>query len=171
MQKIIHQKNPALPNNVLRALKEFYEAVDQNNVPWVLCGSTSLFIQGVDVIISNDIDILTNKEGSEKICALLEKSGIMRVRKLELSSTKKYRSYFAIYEINGITIDVMGEFQHKLKNGEWSIPAKIDKFFIKNFQKMSLPILPLEFELEEYQNLGREDKVNKIKSFIQEKSK
>lgn len=149
-----------LPENILSALKTFYHIIDGKNIPWVLSGSTSLVIQGVDVVINNNIDILTDEEGSKQINTLLAEH---KVKESEYSITDKYKSFFGIYKIGEVKFDVMGEFQYRLKDGLWSKPNQTHKIFIKEFQGMFLPLLSLKQELAEYQSLGRDDKVEKIK--------
>lgn len=152
-----------IPNNILEALKKFYQLINGKNIPWVLSGSTSLVIQGVDVLINNDIDILTTEEGSKQINILL--AGQI-VKSSEYSTTDKYQSHFGMYNIDGVNIDVMGEFQYRMADGSWSEPNQNHKIFIKEFQGMFLPLLSLEQELEEYSNLGRVDKVEKINAVL-----
>lgn len=108
-----------LPKNILDVLKAFYQIIDGKNIPWVLSGSTALVIQGVDVGINNDIDILTDEEGSKQINILLAD---YKVKGSEYSATDKYKSFFGIYKIGELNIDVMGEFQYRLKNRLWSKP-------------------------------------------------
>lgn len=141
----------------------FVHLIDGKNIPWVLSGSTSLVIQDVDVVINNDIDILTTEEGSKQINILLAD---YKVKESEYSSTDKYQSFFGIYKIGGVNIDVMGEFQYRLKDGLWSESNQNHKIFIKEYQGMSLPLLSLEQELVEYSNMGRVEKVEKIRAVL-----
>ena len=129
------------------------------NIDWILSGSYSLFIQGVD-IEANDIDIVTNKVGAIKLDSLLSKYCI---KPLEYSSTSEFRSYYGNYLIEGTKIDIMGEFQYMQKNGNWSKLRHMCNTFNNDFENMKLKLFPLEEELKEYEELGRVEKVNKIK--------
>ncbi len=153
-----------VPTHILNVLKKFVQLIDGKKIPWVLSGSTSLVIQGVDVVIKNDIDILTTKEGSKQINISLAE---YKIKESEYSSTDKYQSFFGIYKIDSVSIDVMGEFQYRLKDGSWSEPNQNHKIFIKEFQGMSLPLLSLKQELVEYDNMGKTEKVEKIKAVLQ----
>ena len=152
-----------LSQNILLALKTFYQIIDGKNILWVLSGSTSLVLQGVDVVINNDIDILTDAEGSKQINILLADR---KIKESEYSATPKYRSYFGVYKFGDVNIEVMGEFQYRLKNGLWSKPNQTNKILIKEFQGMFLPVLTLEQEMEEYDNIGRIGKVEKIRAAL-----
>ncbi|MDA3837167.1 MAG: hypothetical protein PF542_06110 [Nanoarchaeota archaeon] len=152
-----------LPNNIISALKTFYDKINNKQILWILTGSTSLVIQGVDIKINDDIDILTDKQGSEKIDILLAD---FRIKKPDYSSTDKYKSYFGIYQIGNVKLEVMGEFQYKMNDGYWSHPNHLNVFFIKEFEGMKLAMLRLDQELQEYENMGRPNKVDKIKEFL-----
>lgn len=154
-----------IPKNILNALKKFYQIVNDKNIPWILSGSTSLAIQGVDVAINDDIDILTTAEGSKKIQNLL-KEYLIHDLGYSRNPNGKYQSFFQKYKIDSVKVEVMGEFQYRLKNGQWSKPNQDHEIFIKKYQGMSLPLLSLKQELEEYQNLGKDDKVKKIKTVL-----
>ncbi|MFA6296373.1 MAG: hypothetical protein WC663_03395 [Patescibacteria group bacterium] len=153
-----------VPAHILNVLKKFVQLIDGKDIPWILSGSTSLVIQGVDVQINNDIDILTTEVGSKQINILMDE---YKVKESKFSSTDKYQSFFGIYKIDGVNIDVMGEFQYRLRNGSWSEPNQNHKIFIKEYQGMSLPLLSLEQELVEYDNMGKTEKVEKIKPVLQ----
>lgn len=152
-----------LPTHILNALKKFVQLIEGKKIPWILSGSTSLVIQGVDVVINNDIDILTTEEGSKQINNLLAE---YIKKESAYSSTNKYQSFFGIYKLNGVNIDVMGEFQYRLKDGSWSKPNQNHKISIKEYQGMSLPLLSLEQELAEYDSIGKTEKVEKIRAVL-----
>lgn len=76
--------------NILSLLKIVYDRIYNQGIFWILSGSTSLAMQGVDVKINNDIDILTDKVGTRKIDKLLSD---FRIRKSDYSSTDKYKSH------------------------------------------------------------------------------
>lgn len=47
-----------IKHEIIETLKIVYEKLKGSNATWILSGSTSLFLQGVDIDIKNDIDIL-----------------------------------------------------------------------------------------------------------------
>jgi len=155
-----------IPDNIFKALKIFYDIVSKKNIFWILSGSTSLVIQGVDVKINDDIDILTDKKEAQQIDQLLSN---YRIKPLKFSTTDKYQSYYGIYKINNITIDIMGEFQYRKKDGSWSKPNHNSKTINKKYKGMLLRLLTLEQELKEYKEMGRIEKAKKIKQAINHK--
>lgn len=148
---------------IIDKLKFFYDKVKDQDIHWILSGSTSLVVQEVDVPINNDIDILTDREGSRKIDELLAN---YRVQSPAYSETEKYRSYFGIYDIDGTKIEVMGEFEYLLKDGSWSTPNQNNEVIVREYGGMHLPLLTLTQELREYENLARTEKVEKIKEVL-----
>lgn len=151
---------------IVSALKEFYSLVEefnQNNpekIFWILTWSVALAIQWVDLVPNEDIDILTNEKWAKKLDELLSKYVI---KKSEYSSTEKYRSFFWIYKVNWVQIEVMWDFQYIKKDWSRSKENQNNKLVNKNYNWMNLPMLELEQELEEYENMWRIDKAEKIK--------
>lgn len=117
-----------------------------------------MYIQGVD-ILPKDIDIITDKKGVESLDKLLSEYCI---QKPEYSSTEEYRSYYGQYIINSVKIDLVGNFQYKMKDGSRSKLRSKKKYFEKEYNGMLLFLLPLEEELKEYEELGKLNKVRKI---------
>ncbi|HWQ60005.1 MAG TPA: hypothetical protein VN420_02550 [Candidatus Fimivivens sp.] len=126
-----------------------------------MSGSTALAIRGVDVVINNDIDILTDKSGAEQIDELLSE---YRISRPDYSETEKYRSYFGKYEIEGVGVEVMGKFQYRLSDGAWSTPNQTNEIIMMEYEGMKIPLLTLEQELKEYESMGKVDKVAKIQA-------
>jgi len=144
-------------------LKQLYQLFKAHDCFWILTGSTSLRMQGVNVPVKKDIDILTDAKGAKEIDKVLQEYAIQTS---SFSSTEKYQSYFGIYEINGVRVEVMGEFQYRLKNGEWSKPNEQNEIHSLFQEGMAFPVLTLEQELQEYMNMDRMDKVEKIQERI-----
>jgi hypothetical protein len=150
-------------NEIIEVLKVFYEQVSNKDIFWILSGTTSLYIQGVD-IKANDIDIVADKDGVDSLDKILSEYCI---QKPEYSSTEEYRSYYGQYILNGIKIDLVGEFQYKKKDGSWSDLRHRQKYFRKEYDGMSLLLLYLEEELKEYEELDKVEKVKKIKKRLE----
>lgn len=150
-------------NEITDVLKKVYNKLEENNIFWILSGSVSLAIQGVDVTPNKDIDILTDKDGSNAIYSILKEYCIQQP---SYSGTEKYRSYFGIYNIDNVQVEVMGNFQYKLKDNTWSKENHLHTIHKINYEEMILPVLSLKQELKEYKNLDRYDKVEKIEKAL-----
>ncbi len=127
-----------------------------NKVKWVLVGSTSLMVQGVDVF-PHDIDILTSKRDIRKIEKLLEKHEIKRLR---YKISEIFRSYFCIFRIKGIKVEVMSNLEVKIGN-RWKkfrvLPQEIE------FKGMKFLVSPLKDELRIRKKLRRKVDLRYIK--------
>lgn len=138
--------------------------IDNQTFPLILSGSTSLYLQGVDIEV-HDVDIVTDEDGSKYLDDLLKD---YCVKKMEYSSTEKYKSYFGIYEIDNVKVEIMGEFQYRLKNGDWSKPNHTNEIYNYKYNNEEIQVLKLEQELIEYENSGKTNTIIKIKEKLKE---
>lgn len=153
-------------NNLERNIKVFIKIlnmVNDKNHPIILSGSTSLALQGVNIEV-HDIDIVTDKEGAVLLDSLLKEYNI---NKMKYSETNTYKSYFGQYIIDDIKVEIMGEFQYKLKNGEWSKENHLHEIKYIEYDGVDIPVLSLEQEMIEYENTNRLQTVKKINEKIQ----
>lgn len=95
-----------ISSKIITALQSFYKIVQNKNIERILSWSVSLSIQWVDIKPNEDIDILTDRIWAEKLDKLLQP---FAVKSLQYSWTEKYKSYFGIYKIDGIQVEIMGE--------------------------------------------------------------
>ena len=158
--------NFSLSKDQKSALMTVYGLINEWNIknpnekiPWILSGSTSLVLQGVK-IIPHDIDILTDKTWAKQLDLLLSDYCI---KKSEFSGTEKYRSYFGVYMIQWIKVEVMGEMQYRQQDNTRSPVNQTHPTFFCVFQENEFPILSLEHELREYIAMWRMDTAQKIK--------
>ena len=151
------------------ALSVLHEIISTRNIQhptdtilWILSWSTALVIQGVNVI-PHDIDILTDKNWSKYLDQLLTNYCI---EPSKFSQTEKYKSYFWVYNIQWIKVEIMGEMQYLQQDTTWSCANHIHPHVNYMFQGKSYPVLSLEQELKEYRAMGRIETVNQIKKRI-----
>lgn len=148
-----------LANN-LRTFQKIQQMVQDQDVLMILSGSTSLALQGVDVEV-HDIDILSDERGAKILNQALKD---FCKKPLGYSGTDTYKSWYGKYQMDGCDIDIMGEFQYKLEDGNWSEPNQNHPVQIANYQGAQIPVLSLAQEIQEYKSVGREDKVVKIRA-------
>lgn len=139
--------------SVLTLLLEKCTAMDEQ---WVVAGSMSLALQGVNVSPS-DIDVVTTKDGAFKINDLLKQ---WEAKSVEFGCTEQYKSYYGKFKIQDISIDVMGALKEK-RNGKWiSLSSRLSSPKIVTIAGRDLPVTPLKHQLESYKMSEREkDKV------------
>lgn len=151
-----------IKQELIEVSKIIYNKLINSNINWVLTGSFSFAIRGLETNIG-DIDIQTDSNGAYEIEKLF-KDHIHK--KVEHKQSENIRSHFGSLLINDITIEIMGDIEKKLDN-IWIEPPnlKVLKEII-NFEGMSIPVLSLEYEADAYLKMGRNEKAKKIKELI-----
>jgi hypothetical protein len=133
-------------------------------VNWVVTGSLGFALQGVPVDV-HDIDIQTDKEGAYEIERRFSE---FVIKKVAFRSTDKIRSHFGILMIDGIRVEIMGDIQKRLEDGSWEEPVDLNRYkrFVE-IRGMKIPVLSLEYEYQAYLKLGRTEKAEILKKWLQ----
>ena len=155
-----------------KTLQAFHKVYSQLTDParkpinWAVTGSLGMVLHGMQMEI-HDIDLQTDKEGAFEIERRLVNS---LVKIVHFRASERIRSYFGVFEINGIKIEVMGGMQHLAVGQTWDQPVLIEtcRDWV-DFNEMHIPVITLEHEAEAYQLYGRPEKAEKIKSFLLKK--
>jgi hypothetical protein len=153
--------NPKIPIANIMALKKITEKFSGKNIDWVLIGSTSLAIQGVNVEV-HDIDIKTDVKNADKIADMLKEYA---VEPMHHKNSSQFKSYYGLFKINNVQVEVIADLE-TMHEGEWIKVENSRVKVIKRYEDMTLPLLELKEEYETYKRMGRMDKANKIKEFI-----
>jgi len=124
-------------------------------------------LQNTDVS-PRDIDIVTNRKGAFQITEPLKDYETQKVR---LTKSEKMSSYMGKLCIEGLEVEVIGDFQAKTPKGEWTRFFKLERKVILTINDMRIPVSPLETELKAYEILGRTDKVQKIREALRKQSR
>ena len=156
--------------NIIKALKVLIQKLENKNIKWTLVGSTGLALQGVKVE-PNDIDILSDKDGALQINKLLKDYEVKPVA--PDSPCENFKSHFGTFLIEGVEIEVMGDFKIKSKvTEEWICASSllVDPDIIE-IKGVKVPVSPLRESLKMYVQMGRKKdliKIQKIKDAIEE---
>ena len=148
----------------LVSLRIIYDKLIKLRLDWSITGSLGFALHGMDVPV-NDIDIQTDADSAYKIeDALLE----YVVKEVKFSESGNIRSHFGELCIRGIKVEIMGGLQKRLPGGTWedSVDVTLYRKFVK-YKDMSLPVLSLEYEQIAYRNLGRVEKADMIKTWLE----
>jgi hypothetical protein len=151
-----------IPEQHFKALEIIVNTLKGTGIDWAVIGSTNLALQGVDVEV-HDIDLLTDKTGA---CKASEAFKEYIVKPVEYKEKGSFKSYNGLFKIEGIDIEVIGEIQHKLPNGEWSKKSRIDDKLLITYHGLHIPLTPLRAEYEAYKSMGRLEKAEKIKQVL-----
>ncbi|MBN2016366.1 hypothetical protein JW766_06085 [Candidatus Dojkabacteria bacterium] len=134
------------------------------NTTFAFRGTTSLVIQGIDMNV-DDIDILCNKKAASQANKLLHDYCVVKVSYKE---SDKFKSYYGKFKINGIQVEVMGEWQIRDSKGNWSDPFNASKDTITFIQTKGqlVPVTRIETELKMFSLMGRWNAFHKIKKQV-----
>jgi hypothetical protein len=147
-------------------LRLIYNRLLPSQVEWAVTGSLGFALQGVKVS-PHDIDLQTNKTGTEGICRLLNE---FLVTPVFFRESEKMHSYYGMLEMNGLQIEVMGDVQKRLADGVWEAPVDIRPFRTwVTLEQMRIPVLSLEYEREAYRKMGRIEKAEMLELFLKDK--
>jgi len=122
-------------------------------------GTASLVLQGMQMNVA-DIDIVGNEEAALACNDLLAK---YLVEEVTFKESAKFKSYFGKFEVEGIPVEVMGEWQIKDTKGRWNEPfdASARKLISLNGDKVY--VTSIEEELAVFAKMGRWTAYQKIK--------
>ena len=152
-----------LPQAHVRVLSSLVELISPTEYQWVLTGSAGLRLQGVDISV-NDLDLQTDT----KNVYLIEKklSEYMKVA-VHLWESEHTLSLHGQAEINGITVELIGDIKHRSSGGAWESPVDISTTRVwVTWRKHNIPVFPLEFEAQAYSIMGRVEKAKLIREAI-----
>jgi predicted nucleotidyltransferase len=126
-------------------------------------GSLSLALQGIDVE-PHDIDLLTDRQGAYRINAMLKKYEKKRVG---YSETEKLSSYFGVFEIQGVKVEVMGDYRERQGTKWVSLSRILADPKIIEVDGVRIPVCSLEDHLVSYRRLKRPKDAEKIRKISQ----
>ncbi len=154
---------PCIPERFLPPLRIITERLEGSAVDWVITGSLGWALHGIPLEI-HDIDLQTDQPGAERMDALLAEYSR---QKLFWRPSECIHSYFAVLEIQGIGVEIMGAMQKRLPDGGWEEPTDVTRYreWVE-YQGMRLPVLSLEYEHHAYLLMGRTEKARLLEPYL-----
>ncbi|MEM5776429.1 MAG: hypothetical protein AAGU05_15605, partial [Anaerolineaceae bacterium] len=151
-----------IPQRFLPPQRVITQRLEGSGVDWVITGRLGWALRGIPLEI-HDIDLQTDQPGAQRMDALL--AGYSR-QKLYWRESERIRSHFAVLEIEGITVEIMGAMQKLLPDGAWEPPVDVrtHREWV-DFQGMRLPVLSLDYEHRAYQLMGRLEKARLLEPY------
>jgi len=144
-------------------LRKLYNELAGSSVNWVVTGSLNFALQGLP-IIPHDIDIQTDRRCAYEI---ERRFALYVTKKVMFSSAECIRSHFGALQIDGITVELMGDVQKRLEDGSWEDPVDLNrhKLFVA-FEGMDVPVLSLKYEAQTYRKLGRIERAQMLQEAL-----
>ena len=155
-----------LPEAHRKALHAILASLEGEPVEWALTGSSGMALQGMP-FEPRDIDIQTDADGAYQIERLLAAYTVKPVRYVE---SQNMRSHLGMFAINGVQVEVMGAIQKRLDDQTWEEPVQVGQHRLwVNFEGLRVAVLSLEYEYQAYLRMGRVEKAEKIRAWLDRK--
>ncbi len=153
---------------LVTVLHRIVPAMFKHQQPWALLGSTGSHLQGLPVE-PPDIDIATTLAGAYLMAGCL--IDYMRAP-VRYGQTPNYASYFGVFEVDGVRVEVMGNL---VVSGEDGVIDTVEHFARWNdrvrlvkVDGMNVPCVPLEWQLVANLLIGRVERAQIIADFFQQ---
>jgi hypothetical protein len=148
----------------LNTLRKLYALLEDCQITWVVTGSLGMALQGMDIEV-HDIDLQTDKNGAYEMERLFSK---YVVKPVTFSASERICSHFGILELDGVKVEIMGDIQKRQNGQEWEKPIHLECYrqWIE-IQGMQIPVLALEYEYQAYLKLGRFEKAEMLRTWLQ----
>jgi hypothetical protein len=149
-------------------LRTIHARLNGADLIWAITGSMSFALQGVPVQ-PHDVDLQTNQAGAYGIERLFAER---MVRQVAFSEAPRIRSHFGALQIDGVTVEIMGDVQKRLEDGSWEPPVDIRPYIrMVDVEGLRLPVLSLEYEYRAYLALGRVERAEMLRRWFQARSR
>lgn len=149
--------------HLMQTLKLLCKNLQDSDVRWILAGSLSLALQGVDVE-PNDIDIITDSQGAFRINEILKK---YEKKKVEYSEIGRISSYFGIFEMQGVKVEVMGDYRERQRTKWINLSKRLENPNIIEIDGTRVLVSRLEDQLASYRTMARPKDVEKARKISQ----
>ena len=157
------QEKSELPEAHIQALITLLERIPPEEYNWVLTGSASLRLQGMNVPV-RDLDIECDSLDIRKIEQALSEFITIPVH---LWESECIRSLDGKALINGIEIELIADMEILKADNSWKRIIEFDEKIWRNWHGFQVPLLPLPFEAIVYKEMGRDEKALLILDTIQ----
>ena len=152
-----------LPREFETALQTILEQLTGLPEAWALTGSVGMVLQGMPLEV-HDIDLQTSPLGAIQIQQRLEGWMVEPVRQVVSSSM---RSLLGKAVVQGIEVEIIGGVQKRLEDGGWEEPVNVAEHCRwVEWRGWKVPVLDLEYEAEAYRRMGRLEKAEKIRRWL-----
>jgi len=153
------------PVNFEKAILEIARKLEGEK--YAIRGTASLVLQEYDMNV-DDIDLLGDKKTALS-CNDLLKDYI--TEKVVYRESEKFKSYYGKFEIYGVLVEMMGEWQIKRLDKKWSRAYDGTERTMLKIESQEIYVTTVESELEMFSQTGRWNAYHKIKKQFDEKKK
>lgn len=130
-----------------------------NNAQYAVRGTCSLVLQNINMNV-DDIDIVCDEDTALKANELFFEHTVTPVAYKE---SPKFKSFFGKFDINGVDVEFMGNWQIKDAKGNWSKIYDGSSYNEVMLDGLPVRVTKIEDELEVFLLMGRFNAYHKIK--------
>ena len=154
-----------IESRFLDALHKIHARLMDCRIPWAVTGSLGMALQGMEIEV-HDVDIQTDKPGAYEIERRFFE---FVVKPVHFLASERIRSHFGALEMDGIKVEIMGDIQKLLDDQTWEEPVKVEQHRCwVGIEGMQIPVLSMRYEYQAYLKMGRTEKAEKMKKWLQE---
>jgi hypothetical protein len=137
--------------------------------PWCLGASGALALHGLPVT-PQDVDLFTTPAGVEQIAGLLAAHVRQPPRWWD---SELGRSRFAVLEVRGVTVEVIGDLRLRLPDGGLAAePRALECIWLRlPGTTLEVPVSPLPLLLDSYRQTQRPARVAQIEAFLAQEAR
>ncbi|MFH2040760.1 MAG: ATP-binding cassette domain-containing protein [Chloroflexota bacterium] len=158
-----NQEKLELPEAHTQALITLLERIPPEKFNWVLTGSASLRLQGMDIPV-HDLDIECNSLDIRNIeQAIFE----FITTPVHLWESDHIRSLDGKARINEIEIELIADLETQNSDSSWKRIIEFDQKIWRQWYGYKVPLLPLTVEMVAYKEMGHDEKALLIQETIQ----
>ena len=153
-----------IPAQHLQVLRKIVTNLQDRPITWAVTGSFGMALQGVPVEV-HDIDIQTDQEGAYAIERCFADFVVQPVRYV---ASERMRSHLGALEVDGIQVEIMGAIQKRTGDEGWEAPIRVERYRRwKQTDALRVPVLSLEYEYGAYLRMGRWEKAEVLRRWLQ----
>lgn len=169
---------PKIPQNFIPTIKYLAEVL--KGYQYAIRGTASLVLQNYDMNV-DDIDILADASTAlafDSLCGVCRVSPCtgshpaqgLTLQRVEYRESPKFKSYYGKYEINGIQVEIMGEWKILGPKNSWGTPFDASERQPIAVEGTEVWVTTVESELKMYQQMGRWTAYHKVLRQYKEKN-
>ncbi len=144
-------------------MHEIVPRLKDSGIEWAITGSLGMALQGMDLPV-HDIDLQTDAAGAYGIEGLFTE---FVIRPIAYTAKERIRSLLGAFQMQGITVEIIGDMQKQLDSGLWEEPVRVPDYRLwVNRDGMQLPVLSLEHEYQAYLQMGRIEKAQLLWNWL-----
>ncbi len=152
---------------LLGALRIIHHRLAGTDIVWAVTGSLGMALQGMDVSV-HDIDLQTDRPGAYEIERRLSEFVAEPVR---YTASESVRSHLGRLVMDALQVEIIGDMQKRLADGTWEKPVRVEncRCWVE-VEGIRIPVLSLEHEYEAYRRMGRAERADRIKEWLESRT-